>query len=139
MAMVPGMAGRSERRTLGDHEDPRLAKLAFNAGNLTALDLLNAGSGQWQVRTVKRGWATLAPALQAALTQAMSQIEDRVEILIDPDTRTWVRDVHHVDAATRARCQVYEAFPIDRKMGKVGGEAPRALRWRAGAEPIKSH
>ncbi|CAL1143425.1 unnamed protein product [Cladocopium goreaui] len=92
------MAGRSERRTLGDREDPRLAKLAFNAGNLSALDLLNAGSGQWQVRTVKRGWATLAPALQAALTQAMSQIEDRVEILIDPDTRTWVRDVHHVDA-----------------------------------------
>eukprot|EP00490_Sorites_sp_Unknown_P003738 CAMPEP_0114641190 /NCGR_PEP_ID=MMETSP0191-20121206/2117_1 /TAXON_ID=126664 /ORGANISM="Sorites sp." /LENGTH=106 /DNA_ID=CAMNT_0001853199 /DNA_START=49 /DNA_END=369 /DNA_ORIENTATION=- len=105
------MAARSRMScTGGDLEDPRLTKLAVKAENLSALHRLNAGSGQWQVRSVKRGWATLAPALQAALTSAMSQIQDRVEILIDPETRTWVHDVHDVDAATRARCQVYEAY-----------------------------
>ncbi|CAJ1430096.1 unnamed protein product [Effrenium voratum] len=91
-----------------------------------------AAQGQWQVRTVKRGWATLAPALQGALTQAMCQIQDRVEILVDPSTRSWVSDA---DPALRARCLVYEAYPLDRKMGKAGGEAPRPVRWRAGAGP----
>eukprot|EP00913_Durusdinium_trenchii_P034332 g32122.t1 len=51
---------------------PWQAELALDAVN-SSRECTTAGSGQWQVHTVKRGWATLTPALQGALTEAMSQ------------------------------------------------------------------
>eukprot|EP00434_Breviolum_minutum_P035714 symbB.v1.2.031623.t1/scaffold3689.1/size51974/10 len=72
----------------------------------------------------------------------MSKMQDRVEILIDPDTRSWVRDdvdlvasLAHVSPsvaksilssqATRSRCQVYEDFGQAFESQNVGTEAER--------------
>ncbi|CAE6911182.1 unnamed protein product [Symbiodinium sp. CCMP2592] len=105
---------------------------------LQQLPTLLPAKGHWQVHTTKRGWASLAPALQDALSRAMSQSEDRVEIHIDPATsRVWMPDKAAADPARRSSCLVYEAFPLDRTIGKVGGEPPRPVRWRVGAGPRK--
>ncbi|CAE7878775.1 unnamed protein product, partial [Symbiodinium microadriaticum] len=102
------------------------------------LPTLFPAKGHWQVHTTKRGWASLAPALQDALSRAMSQSEDRVEIHIDPATsRVWMPDKVAADPARQSSCLVYEAFPLDRTIGKVGGEPPRPVRWRVGAGPRK--
>merc|ERR1711988_255425 len=77
--------------------------------------------------------APLAPALQGALTAAMQSDQERVEILIDPSTRSWIQNISIVETVVKEQCCVYEAFPRDRRMGKVGGEPPRPVRWRAGA------
>jgi len=78
---------------------------------------------------VRRGWAPLAPALQAALDFAMASNEDRVELLIDPTSRAWLPNSPAIDEARRRSCAVYVALPKERRMGKVGGEAPRPIRW----------
>ncbi|CAE7863400.1 unnamed protein product, partial [Symbiodinium necroappetens] len=102
------------------------------------LPTLFPAKGHWQVHTTKRGWASLAPALQDALSRAVSQSEDRVEIHIDPATsRVWMPDKVAADPARQSSCLVYEAFPLDRTIGKVGGEPPRPVRWRVGAGPRK--
>lgn len=59
--------------------------------------------------------------------------DERVELLIDPETMAWVREP--VDEARRRSCMVYVAWPRERRMGKVGGEAPRPLRWLPGPPP----
>eukprot|EP00928_Gymnodinium_smaydae_P030983 TRINITY_DN22893_c0_g1_i1.p1 TRINITY_DN22893_c0_g1~~TRINITY_DN22893_c0_g1_i1.p1 ORF type:complete len:577 (-),score=63.77 TRINITY_DN22893_c0_g1_i1:358-2088(-) len=90
-------------------------------------------NGVWEVFTVKRGWAALAPALQPALDEAMGarSSADQVDILVDPVARAWVPNPMAVDEIVRHRCVAYAAFPSDRKMGKVGGEPPRPIRWSA--------
>ncbi|CAK9078071.1 unnamed protein product [Durusdinium trenchii] len=54
---------------------PWQAELALDAVN-SSRECTTAGSGQWQVHTVKRGWATLTPALQAqwSESQAISSV-----------------------------------------------------------------
>lgn len=83
---------------------------------------------------MKRGWAPLAPALQPALDAAMSSTAERVEVLVDPVARSWVPDPAAAGEAIRQRCVVYVALPLEQKMGKVGGEPPRPVRWRASDE-----
>ncbi|CAE8621491.1 unnamed protein product, partial [Polarella glacialis] len=136
-AVSPSRAsgGLSERmRRSGGGESPKSASRRPLSSPVSGL---GGGDGQWEVHTVKRGWAPLAPALQGALSRAMAAAEDQVEILIDPSTRSWVPDPAALNEAARERCSVYAAFPRERKMGKVGGEPPRPVRWRSGA-PLSS-
>lgn len=60
----------------------------------------------------------------------MALSQERVEIMIDPSTRAWLPDITAVAEARRQRCALYVAMPHERRMGKVGGEAPRPVRWR---------
>jgi len=92
---------------------------------------LDAG-GVWEVHRKKQGWTPLAPALQPALDAAMATAAERVELLIDTATRSWVPSSAALDEATRHRCTVYVAFPRESKMGKLGGEPPRPIRRRSG-------
>lgn len=92
-------------------------------------------SGDWEVHTVKKGWAPLAPALQPALDAAMASTAEMVEVLVDPVARSWVPNPAAVGDDVRHRCVVYLALPHQQLMGKVGGEPPRPVRWRrAGAD-----
>jgi len=96
--------------------------------------------GAWEVDTLKKGWAPLAPALQPALDLAMgtTPLQERVEILVDLATKMWVQrgaaGSTQVDdeeeQILRARCLVYVVFPPEGTMGKVGGAPPRQIRWR---------
>lgn len=83
--------------------------------------------GCWEVHREKHGWTPLAPALQPALDAAMASNKERVELLIDTSSKAWVPDA---DEAAMRRCAVYVALPRESKMGKVGGEPPRPIRWR---------
>jgi len=87
--------------------------------------------GEWEVHTVKRGWAPLTPALQPALHAAMASLEEKVEILVDVASKAWVPHPALVDAAIRERCVAYVAMPKQCALGKVGGEPPRPVRWQA--------
>jgi len=91
--------------------------------------------GFWEVHTVKKGWAPLAPALQPALDSAMRMSLERVELLVDPIARAWVPNPDAVDEAIRRRCAVYVAYPLECTMGKVDGAPPRPLRRRSAATP----
>jgi len=95
-------------------------------------DVLPQGRGEWEVHTVTKGWAPLALALQPALDAALvaSPRVERVEILLDPTAKSWVAEPDSVSDNVRRRCTVYVVFPLEQKMGKVGGESPRPLRWR---------
>jgi len=88
--------------------------------------------GHWEVDTVRKGWAPLSPWLQPALRWAMSLQQERVEILIDPHTRTWLWDPASdlLGEKRRSQCDVFIAHPLERRMGKVGGERPRQVRWK---------
>mmetsp|Transcript_43763 Transcript_43763/g.102123 ORF Transcript_43763/g.102123 Transcript_43763/m.102123 type:complete len:133 (+) Transcript_43763:55-453(+) len=101
-------------------EDTQAGELAprSEAGVMSRLLL---AKGRWQVKTVKRGWATLAPSLQEALTEAMLQTKDRVEIRIDPATsRAWVPDgLEILETEATPSFLAYEAYPLDRTVGKV--------------------
>lgn len=117
--------------------DTSSAPAAVNGGAAAGSDACRAADqpvedssseGQWEVDTVRRGWAPLAPALQSALDFAMASSAARVEILIDPVERAWLADPSTVDEARRRRCAVYVALPKESRMGKVGGEPPRAVR-----------
>jgi len=101
------------------------------------VDTFLSCNGEWEVHTVKRGWAPLAPALQPALNAAMDAAAERVEVLVDPVVRSWVADPAMVAEAVRQRCVVYVALPRQRMMGKVGGEPPRPVRWRAAGDAVK--
>ena len=86
-------------------------------------------NGVWEVDTVKNGWKPLAPALQSALDTAMAMSVDRVEVLIDPVSRTWYMDVASADDEVRQRCTWYVVFPRRQEMGKIDGAPPRSVRW----------
>lgn len=86
-------------------------------------------AGSWEVDTLRRGWAQLAPALQDALDFAMSSGQERMHMLVDPTTKSWIRDASTVDEVRRRSCSIYVAYPREQLMGKVGGEAPRLVRW----------
>lgn len=86
--------------------------------------------GEWEVHTVKRGWAPLTPALQPALHAAMASPEEKVDILVDVASKAWVPQPALVDASIRERCVAYVAMPQQRALGKVGGEPPRPVRWQ---------
>lgn len=78
---------------------------------------------------MKNGWKPLAPALQSALDTAMAMSVDRVEVLIDPVSRTWYMDVASADDEVRQRCTWYVVFPRRQEMGKIDGAPPRSVRW----------
>jgi len=92
-------------------------------------------NGEWEVHTVKRGWAPLTPALQPALHWAMGSLEEKVEILVDVAAKAWVPEPALVDDSIRERCVAYVAMPQQRALGKVGGEPPRPVRWQPRVAP----
>ena len=65
----------------------------------------------YEVNTTSKGWAPLAPALQPALDEAMSKDVDRIEVIIDPVARTWVRDLALLDESVQQRCVTYPLWP----------------------------
>jgi len=116
------------------------AKIAqvIDTGEKQVAPAVMTGLEMWEVHTVKKGWAPLAPTLQEALSCAMEDdTVERVEVFIDVAARSWIQDPSTVDDTARARCVVYAVFPRESKMAKVGGELPRPIRRRPLEPPVE--